>query len=65
MLAPPRDPKLYTQEELAEMLQVTVAAVRKWRQRGQINFIKIGNVVRFEHSEVMAFLEAHRSPKSA
>jgi excisionase family DNA binding protein len=53
---------LLTQEEVAEMLKVTIHAVRKWRRRGLLPYILIGNTVRIERTALEAFIDAHRSP---
>lgn len=52
--------RLLTQQELADLFNVTVEAVRKWRQRGKISFIRVGNTVRFEQCEVQAFIDRNR-----
>lgn len=51
---------LLTEADVAEMMGVTTHAVRKWRTRGLITFIRVGQTVRFEPAEVEAFIERHR-----
>lgn len=51
------DEHLLTEEEVADMLSVSTAAVRKWRGEGRIAFVKLGVLVRFKPDEVQAFIE--------
>jgi len=39
---------------------VTIYAVRKWRAKGLLTFIKVGKTIRIERSEAEAFIERHR-----
>lgn len=51
---------LLTEDEVAAMLAVSSAAVRKWRGEGRIRFVRLGSAVRYERSEVMDFIERGR-----
>jgi excisionase family DNA binding protein len=48
-----------TQEEVAAMFGVTIHAVRKWRQWGWIEFIRVGRTVRFQREQVEKFMADH------
>jgi excisionase family DNA binding protein len=49
-----------TQEEVAAMFGVTIHAVRKWRSKGLIPYMRIGKTVRFDRNEVDRFYVNHR-----
>lgn len=51
---------LFTEQEVADLLSVTTHAVRKWREKGHIAYIKIGRTIRFEPAEVQAFIARNR-----
>lgn len=55
--------KLFSQEELAEYLGVTIHAVRKWRAAGKISFIRIGQTVRFEREAIEQFIADHHTER--
>lgn len=46
-------PRLYTEEEVAEYLGVTVHAIRYWRKHGKIEFVKIEGQIRFTHASLV------------
>jgi len=46
------DQKLLTIEEVAEMLSVSVATVRKWKSNGLIPYVKLGGTLRFLPSDI-------------
>jgi len=48
--------KLLTERELAEALRCSVAAIRAWRSEG-LPARKLGRLVRFELSTVLAWFE--------
>lgn len=43
---------IYTVEEVATILKVSVATIRAWIQQKKIEFIKVGKSVRIKQSEV-------------
>jgi hypothetical protein len=47
---------LLTRKKLVEKLDVSVRTVDDWRERQIIPYLKIGGVVRFELTQVMAAL---------
>lgn len=51
---------LLTEQQVADMLGVSTAGVRKWREKRLIAYIKIGKLIRFEPEEVRAFIERNR-----
>jgi len=53
---------LMNEEQVAEALGVTTHAIRKWRREGKIAHVKLSGSVRFERSEVIAFVERNRRP---
>lgn len=52
--------KMMSTQELADYIGVTIYAVRKWIREGKISYVKINNTVRFERSEVDAFIARNR-----
>lgn len=51
-------PKLYTREEVAEILKVDVRTIDRWRREGKIKARRVGpNVVRFEEAEVKKLID--------
>lgn len=57
------EPQFMTQEELAQLLRVSIHAVRKWRQAGRIPYVRINKTILFSHADVAAFVEKHRYPQ--
>jgi excisionase family DNA binding protein len=55
--------KLYTPNEVAEMLRVDVSTVNKWHKRGEIKGIKLGSYknspLRIPESEVRRISEGY------
>ena len=52
---------LLKEAEAAEHLSVAVATLRRWRWAGRgPRFLKIGGAVRYDPTDVMAFVEAGR-----
>ena len=53
--------KLLTETEVAGMLNLQVATLRRWRWMGQgPRFIKIGAAVRYDPQDITAFIVAQR-----
>ena len=52
--------ELLTITEVAELLKISVASVRRLQQRRAVPFIKVGGSVRFAKSDVMFYLEKRR-----
>jgi excisionase family DNA binding protein len=52
--------RLVTSAELAEFLSVSPGTVLDWFEAGKLPGFKLGRVVRFRESEVLAWLEARR-----
>lgn len=53
--------KLLTIEEVAQLLSVTVHAVRKWKSDGLITYVKIGSTLRFHPDDVRDFIDARKT----
>src|SRR5690606_13125406 len=51
--------------EAAEYLGVAEETLRRWRRRGRIGWIKIGDSPRFTEHHLRAFLEAPECPATA
>ena len=54
--------KLYTVEQVAEVLGVTTACIRRWVLERQIAFVKDGRLVRIPGNELERVLEAGMRP---
>ena len=52
--------ELLTTAEVSEMLNVSVATVRRLQQGRHIPFIKVGGSVRFAKSDIVSYLEKRR-----
>jgi len=52
--------RLLTAAELAESLALSTSTVLDWFEAGRVPGFKLGRVVRFRESEVLAWLEAQR-----
>lgn len=61
----PTNDHLWTENEAARFLQVSVHSVKKYRQDGKLGFLRITNgAVRFDPEEVRRFVERGRvNPK--
>lgn len=55
----------YTQQEVADLLRVSIHAVRKWRATGRLSFIRIGKTILISDTDIAAFLDEHRVVKTA
>jgi excisionase family DNA binding protein len=65
MLEPERYPdRLLDAEQAAEMLSVTVAAIRKWTSQRRIPAVRPGNgrAVRYRLSDMLKFLDRWTTP---
>jgi hypothetical protein len=55
--------RMYTEEEVAEMLQVSMSQLRKWRMKRYVGkqpgppFKKIGRLVRYPQTALRAYIE--------
>ena len=55
------DNQLYSEKQAAEILACSVAVLRKWRLLGKgPAYVKIGRLVRYRHTDLMAYLDANR-----
>ena len=48
---------MLTEQQVAELLGVSVHGVKKVAGKGLISYVKIGKTIRFEQAEVEAFIE--------
>jgi excisionase family DNA binding protein len=55
--------KLLTTRQAAELLEVSEETLKDWRYRKlrDLRWIRIGRMVRYELSEVQAFITRHRA----
>ncbi len=52
---------LIAEREAARQLGLKVSTLRRWRWQGrELEFIKIGNAVRYEPAEIRRYIEARR-----
>lgn len=58
----PLSPELLTPDQVAELLQVETALLRRWRyeRRGPASF-KVGKYVRYRRADLLAWIEEQRS----
>lgn len=53
-------PEIITGEDLAKKLGVTIQTLIRWRQKGKIPFLQIGNSIRYDLYKVLESLEANK-----
>jgi excisionase family DNA binding protein len=53
-------PGLLTASEVAELLKLSVATVRRLQRQRKIPFVKVGRSVRFVRGDLSAYLERRR-----
>ncbi len=49
--------KFYTIKEIAQMLQVTPAAIYKWMRQGRLKYVQVGDVRRIKESDLQSFMK--------
>lgn len=53
--------RLLKEQEVAEILNMEVSTLRRWRVSGRgLRFVKIGAAVRYDPADIAAFIEAGR-----
>lgn len=57
--------KLYTVNEVAEMLHVSPKTVRYWAQHGKISYFKVGCLVRFDEDQIRSMLDKREAKKES
>ena len=55
--------KLYTEREAANLLNVSLSTIRRWRKAGTIPFFRVGDILRYRHDSLMMFIESNMSSK--
>ena len=55
-------PELYTEAEVAKMLQVAEVTLRKWRGAGRIGYTQIGSSIRYTNEQVLDFISRGGHP---
>lgn len=50
--------KMYTPEQVAEMLQVSIYTVRKWYASGKLDALKAGRRIRITESALKKFMQS-------
>src|SRR5439155_20094732 len=58
---PAEGKELLTAKEVEELLRIDVKTIYGYVQKGMIPYVRIQSNLRFLRSEIMAWLEAHRS----
>jgi len=49
---------LLTPQEVADLLRLRLATLYSWVQRSKIPYLKVGSLLRFRRSDILARLEA-------
>jgi predicted DNA-binding transcriptional regulator AlpA len=53
--------KMLNEQETAEFLNCSVAALRRWRQEGRgPSYFRVGRLIRYGNADIEAFLESQR-----
>lgn len=51
------DDKFLTREQVAEKLELSIGSVDNLRKKGKLNGYRVGTLVRFKNSEVLAYMK--------
>jgi hypothetical protein len=54
------NPEIITGEDLSKKLGVTIQTLIRWRQKGKIPFLQIGNSIRYDFNKVIEALEVNK-----
>jgi len=57
---PTKEAQIITGEDLSKKLGVTIQTLIRWRQKGKIPFLQIGNSIRYDLYKVLDNLEAKK-----
>jgi hypothetical protein len=57
---PTKEAQIITGEDLSKKLGVTIQTLIRWRQKGKIPFLQIGNSIRYDLYKVLDSLEANK-----
>ena len=57
---PARMPELLSASDVAELLKISIASVRRLQGRRQLPFIKVGGRVRYARSDIAEYLDRQR-----
>lgn len=55
-----KEAQIITGEDLSKKLGVTIQTLIRWRQKGKIPFLQIGNSIRYDLNKVLDSLEAKK-----
>lgn len=58
-----KEAQIITGEDLAKKLGLTIQTLIRWRQKGKIPFLQIGNSIRYDLNKVLDSLEAKKGVK--
>jgi excisionase family DNA binding protein len=51
------DDRFLTREQVAEKLEISIGTVDNIRKKGKLNGFRVGTLVRFKNSEVLAYMK--------
>jgi len=51
-------PRLYTPKDVAKMLQVSLDTVRRMKDEGALNFVRVRDQIRFRREDLDAYINA-------
>jgi transcriptional regulator with XRE-family HTH domain len=57
---PTQEAQIITGEDLSKKLGITIQTLIRWRQKGKIPFLQIGNSIRYDLHKVLDSLEAKK-----
>lgn len=50
---------LYTDEEFCQLVKCSKKTAQNWRNRGYINYVQLGSVIRYPKTAIREFVERH------
>lgn len=54
------DPRFFTLAEIAEQLRISVKTIRRWIERGELYFHRLGRRLRISEDDLLLYLAKHR-----